>query len=229
MQENQPVAYFSRKLNPAQPSYLTILKELLSIVEVLREFRTMLYGCDLTIFTDHKNLTDANLNTQCVLRWCVFIEEYSPKFSYVKQGQDNVIADFFSRTPLSEGKEAPGLYGPTYAQDTTSKMWWFMESKELNTTADCCYSTALDNRVFRECYSSEIGIEDAYVNVEPEGEWNPINYGMLMREQRRQEALWRLPEVDPQRYSYQQFGESELVCYQALGASNFAIMVPETR
>jgi hypothetical protein len=104
---------------------------------------------------------------------------------------------------------------------------WFMESEELN-TANYCYSTALDDRVFRECYSSEIGI-DAYVNVEPEGEWNPINYGMLMREQRRQEALWRLPEVDPRRYSYLRFGESELVCYQALGAPNFAMMIPEAK
>ncbi len=24
--------------------------------------------------------------------------------------------------------------------------------------------------------------------------------------------LWKLPEVDPRRYSYQRFGESELVC-----------------
>lgn len=57
VQENMPVAYFPRKLNPAQRNYSTIENEVLSTVEVLREFRTMLYGCDQTIFTDHKNLT----------------------------------------------------------------------------------------------------------------------------------------------------------------------------
>ena len=91
-----------------------------------------------------------------------------------------------------------------------------------------CYSTVLDDKVFGECYSSEVKLE-AYVNVEPEGDWNPVNYLMLMREQQRQEALWRLPEVDPRRYSYQRFGEAELVCYQPLGMQNFVIMIPENR
>jgi hypothetical protein len=40
----KPIAFFSRKLNPAQKRYTTTERELLAIVETLKEFRTILLG-----------------------------------------------------------------------------------------------------------------------------------------------------------------------------------------
>ncbi len=42
MQDNRPVAYYSRQLNSAQHNYATIDKELLCVIAALKEFWSML-------------------------------------------------------------------------------------------------------------------------------------------------------------------------------------------
>ncbi|CAD6939353.1 unnamed protein product [Tilletia controversa] len=53
-----PVAFFSRQLAPAEKNYTAYDKEMLAIVEGLRQFRHWCHGCasQLTILTDHRNL-----------------------------------------------------------------------------------------------------------------------------------------------------------------------------
>ena len=52
----QPLAFFSRKLSPAQQKYSAYDRELLPIYEAVRYFRHMPEARHFTILTDHKPL-----------------------------------------------------------------------------------------------------------------------------------------------------------------------------
>ena len=64
LQDGSPVAFYSRKLTGPQSRYPIPDKEALSIVEVLSVFRSMLLGADITVKTDHMNLTRPNITSQ---------------------------------------------------------------------------------------------------------------------------------------------------------------------
>ncbi len=98
-QEGRPIAYYSRKLTAPQLNYTTTERELLAIVETLKEFRNILLGHSIIVYTDHKNLTYKVANTQRVMRWRLLIEEYGPELKYIK-GVHNVVADALSRLDL---------------------------------------------------------------------------------------------------------------------------------
>ena len=51
VQDNRPLAFFSRKLNDPQSKYSITELELLSIVECLREFKSMLWGQRIRVYT----------------------------------------------------------------------------------------------------------------------------------------------------------------------------------
>ena len=73
-------------------------QELLAIVETLKEFKGMLWGQQITVYTDHKNLMqDAlGLTSDRVYRWTLLLEEYGPTIVYIK-GIHNTVADAISR------------------------------------------------------------------------------------------------------------------------------------
>ena len=83
-QDNKPIAFYSQKLNPAQRRYTTTKQELLAIVETLKEFKNILLGQQIKIFTDHKNLTYKKFNTNRVMRWRLVIKEFGPELHFIQ-------------------------------------------------------------------------------------------------------------------------------------------------
>ena len=110
-QHDRPLAFYSRKLNTAQKCYTTTERELLAIVEMLKEFRNILLGQRIKIYTDHKNLIYKNFNTDRVMRWRLIIEEYAPELIHLK-GETNIVADSLSRLAL---KNTASLTNNTFA------------------------------------------------------------------------------------------------------------------
>jgi hypothetical protein len=100
-QDGKPIAFYSRKLNDAQTRYTTTERELLSIVETLKEYRNILLGHEIEVHTDHKNLVYKHFNTERVMRWRLLLEEFGPKLLYIK-GANNIVADALSRLELTE-------------------------------------------------------------------------------------------------------------------------------
>ena len=109
-QNGKPLAFFSRKLSKAQQKYSITELELLSIVECLKEFKGMLWGQRLKVFTDHKNLVRDALGLTCdrVYRWRLLLEEYGPEIVYIK-GVDNIVADAISRLEYDPNKNVKSL------------------------------------------------------------------------------------------------------------------------
>jgi hypothetical protein len=59
MQDRKPIALYSQNINTAQKRYTTTErnKEMLSAIETCKEYKNILLGYPIIVFTDHKNDT----------------------------------------------------------------------------------------------------------------------------------------------------------------------------
>jgi hypothetical protein len=87
MQDKKTIAFYSRKLNTAQKWYTTTEsdRELLSAIKTCKEYKNILLGYPIIVFTDHKNNTFNGLKSYASDRvlltcWLLLLEEYGVTF-----------------------------------------------------------------------------------------------------------------------------------------------------
>ena len=97
-----PVAFFSRKLKPAEQNYPVHDREFLALVAALLHWKHYLYMESPVIYTDHRPLVhlkkQKDLNPRQI-RWMEKIAAFNADIRYI-QGRANVLADLLSRPPV---------------------------------------------------------------------------------------------------------------------------------
>jgi hypothetical protein len=104
VQEGKTVSTFSIKFNEAQLKYTVTEQELLMILESSKHFKNIIHGCDVTVHTDHKNLTYSptqRANARVERMMTLLNEEFGVTIEHIK-GEDNTGRDGLSRLAFSD-------------------------------------------------------------------------------------------------------------------------------
>lgn len=124
--QTHPIAFYSRKMSPAETNYEIHDKEMLAVVEAMREWRIYLEGAShqITIYTDHRNLehfvTTKTLNRRQA-RWSLDLASYDFVIIY-RPGSKNTKADALSRRPD---------YIPQGCEDTSAQSWPLLSQNQF--------------------------------------------------------------------------------------------------
>ena len=145
-----PVAFHSRKFQPAKINYDIHNKEMLAIVAVLKKWEHMPKSCqeEFTVFTDYKNLeyfTSTKVLSRRQARWVEFLSEFWFKVDY-RPAHLNTKADVLSRhrdyayeeggEPTPKSLYKPGQWVVNSVHIAATKAFALPVSHENNTRAD---------------------------------------------------------------------------------------------
>jgi transposase InsO family protein len=204
MQNEKLIAFYSRKLNSAQRKYTTGEQELLSVVETLKEFRNILFGQQIVVHTDHKNILYKKLSNDRIIRWRLLLEEYGPEYVHIA-GRDNVVADALSRMEAD----------------------FNINEQDQNAYAQMCASVI--SRLVRDesCEIPNPGDPEAMASTflmesEVEEEKFPMSPVLIQKEQEKDQKLQQDIQKNANKYKKRKIEGAEIVTHHKL------IVIPKT-
>ena len=116
LQEQHPIAYFSRPVAPRHRALAAYERELIGLVHAVRHWRPYLWGRTFLVRTDHyslKLLLDQRLSTIPQHHWVGKLLDFDFLVEY-KPGAMNIVADTLSRRNTSEEGSVLALSAPRF-------------------------------------------------------------------------------------------------------------------
>ena len=74
------------------------------MVAYLKEFRNILWGHQIVVYTYHKNIIYKKINTECVICWRLILDEFGPELKYIKS-ENNVVANIISYLEIGNNRD----------------------------------------------------------------------------------------------------------------------------
>jgi transposase InsO family protein len=101
-----PIAYFSRKMTPEQQRYGTYDREMLAVIETVKQFSHYIKNQPVVLYSDHESLThfftQAALHTNDRMsRWLDILQGLDLQLHHVA-GKANIVSDALSRIEQDE-------------------------------------------------------------------------------------------------------------------------------
>ena len=154
----RPLAFFSKRLQPAEARYSTFGRELLAIYAAIRHLRHVLEGRQFTVFTDHKPLVyalraSADRYSPREIRHLDYISQFTTDIRHVP-GEANTVADVLSRihaisdavnTPIDLAAMANAPSTDSSAQRCRSSSLVVRTMPLFNANGTILCETSLDN------------------------------------------------------------------------------------
>ena len=106
-----PIRFMSQAFKPEQQRWSINERELYAVLWALESCQTIIFGKEVHVYTDHKNLPGMiqSDKTPKVTRWMIRLAVYNPTVHYIK-GSENVVADFLSRQMVEDERPEHFLF-----------------------------------------------------------------------------------------------------------------------